>query len=112
MMLRSKGKSKSPYARPARAPAAARKTTAATVSVRNSDRHTLDDANPQAVAKAIESLNLETHSDGSGPALHQPLILGPRPSSSMAAHSSDSDVRTQVKKCETNRQSRQDAQFQ
>lgn len=79
MMLRSKRKSKSPYARPARAPAAARKTTAATVSVRNrpSDRHTLDDANPQAVAKAIESLNLETHSDGSGPAFHLPLLLGP-----------------------------------
>lgn len=99
MMLRSKRKSKSPYARPARAPAAARKTTAATVSVRNSDRHTLDDANPQAVAKAIESLNLETHSDGSGPALHQPLILGPRPSSSMAAHSSGTINTIQITAC-------------
>lgn len=82
MMLRSKRKSKSPYARPTRAPAAARKA----VSVSNSDRQTPDDADPQAVAKATESLNLDTHSDGSGPALHQPLILGP--SSSMAAHSS------------------------
>lgn len=82
MMLRSKRKSKSPYARPTRAPAAARKA----VSVSNSNRQTPDDADPQAVAKATESLNLDTHSDGSGPALHQPLILGP--SSSMAAHSS------------------------
>ncbi|XP_052719097.1 uncharacterized protein LOC128190899 isoform X1 [Crassostrea angulata] len=84
MMLRSKRKSKSPYARPTRAPAAARKA----VSVSNSNRQTPDDADPQAVAKATESLNLDTHSDGSGPALHQPLILGP--SSSMAAHSSGS----------------------
>uniref|UniRef100_A0A8W8NL50 DNA 3'-5' helicase n=1 Tax=Magallana gigas TaxID=29159 RepID=A0A8W8NL50_MAGGI len=70
-------KSKSPYARPACAPAAARKATAATVSVRNSDRQTPGEANPHAVTKATESLNLETHSDGKGPAFHQPLILGP-----------------------------------
>lgn len=38
------------------------------------------------VARAIESLTLETHSDGSGPAFHLPLLLGPP--SSMAAHSS------------------------
>lgn len=53
------------------------------VSVRNSDRQTPGEANPHAVTKATESLNLETHSDGSGSSTTHSWT-----SMSMAAHSS------------------------